>query len=103
MKYINVIIKTVVIALLIMAVMLNHKYSYYELLRWIVTASCVWFIYCSVITKSIGFIVCFTTIALLFNPIIKVWLQKEIWHIADLTTAIIIAISILHDFKITMK
>ena len=65
-------------------------YGYYMLLR---IAACGFFIWAAVITyekKSQYLPWIFGLLALLFNPIIKIHLPKELWVIIDICSAIFV-------------
>jgi hypothetical protein len=95
----TVIVKITVIIFLTLAVFQDHEYSYYTLVRWVVCASSVYLAYVAHSKHLIGLMIFFITTSLLFNPFIKVWLQKSTWHIVDIGVATIIALSIAFDFK----
>jgi len=79
----------VYVAWLIAAVMLlfavtgRHPYSFYTLLRWI---CCAVFAYSAFIASErnrVPWAWIFGVLAVLFNPIIPVHLQRETWQIVD--------------------
>lgn len=94
-----VTVKVIVIAMLLLAVFADHEYSYYTLLRWVVCGCSVYFAFTAYVNKRIGILIFFVATALLFNPLIKVWLQKSTWHVVDLGVAAVVALSIAFDFK----
>ena len=72
-------------------------YEYYELLRWVVMSFSVWTtirIYKNN-PKSIWFLI-FLIIAILFNPIAKIPLEREIWQKVDVAT---IACFLIYAYK----
>jgi hypothetical protein len=62
-------------------------YGYYQLLRLVtfvaggIIAAAFWR------RGSEGWAVCFAVLALLFNPLIRVYLEREVWMIANLVAA----------------
>lgn len=65
-------------------------YGYYILLR---IAACGFFLWAAVITyekKSQYLPWVFGLLVLLFNPVIKIYLPKELWAIIDISTAIFV-------------
>jgi len=72
-------------------------YGYYTLLRWVVTTSAIFLVYISHQLEKKFWLFLMAIIALLFNPIAPIHLDKETWAIIDLVVAIIFLASI---FKI---
>lgn len=64
-------------------------YGYYTLLRLVATC---FFIWCAVIAhnKNNNFLFIFIILALLFNPIFKVYFPKELWSIIDVTVGLFV-------------
>ena len=75
-------------------------YGYYEILRWLVTSFSAW----SVIrvyknnSKSVWILI-FSAIAILFNPVIKIALDKHTWPCVDF---IVLLIFMLYPFRETI-
>ena len=72
----------------------KHPYGYYKLLRWVVCGA-------SAYAGSIAFedehkkrVWIFGIIAVLFNPIIPVHLDRDTWAAIDLATAGVLAVSL---------
>ncbi len=75
-------------------------YGYYVLLRWIVTASAVFLIWVAYSLQNKGWLWLMAAIAILFNPIIPIYLNKEMWVVIDFIVAILFLVSI---FKLKSK
>ena len=58
-----------------------------------------YFAYQAYLKKHIGLVIYFVMVAILFNPLKKVWLGREMWHIVDYVVALITAITIIFDLK----
>ncbi len=69
-------------------------YDYYKLLRFIVFGTASYGAFMSIKIKVYGWIWILGIIALIFNPIIPVYLSKGIWAVIDIITALIFIISI---------
>lgn len=67
-------------------------YGYYTLLRLIACAVFAWAAYISFENKETLLPWVFIVLALLFNPIIKVYLSKEIWAAIDICSAVLLLI-----------
>lgn len=66
----------------------SNPYGYYILLRWIVCGTAAYGTFKAVELES-GWVWTLGIIALLFNPILPVYLSREIWAPIDVTTGII--------------
>jgi len=98
-KYKN-IVSGVLVVMLLLAIPTFWAYGYYVLLRWIVTISAVFLLSLAYESKKAFWLFSMGIVAILFNPIIPVHLDKETWIIIDLVAAILFLISI---FKIKLK
>jgi len=74
----------------------RHQYGYYIFLRWYIFIAFIYLSYSANKEKIKVWFVIFSIIALLFNPIIPVYLNKEIWSVIDILCAITIFISIFY-------
>ena len=72
-------------------------YGYYVLLRWVIAGVAAFIIWVASKLEEQGWIWLMVVIAILFNPIIPVHLDKGIWVVIDFIAAIIFLVSI---FKI---
>lgn len=88
------------IIFLLLAIPAIWPYGYYILLRWIVTASAIFLIWVAYDSKKTFWLFLMGIVAILFNPIIPVHLDKGTWVIIDLVVAIVFLVSI---FKIRSK
>lgn len=92
--------RAIAVALLIVAgCKFRLGYSYYIILRFVVcgvSVYCIWFALKSKHEVWVGF---FIAIAILFNPIIPIHLQKTTWHYIDIITALVFLISALFLLK----
>jgi len=68
-------------------------YGYYTLLRLVVTGVLVWAAYITYTRNNNVLPWIFILIALLFNPIIKVHFQKEIWMVIDIAVCVFLLAS----------
>jgi len=97
-KYKN-IASTISVVLLLLAIPAIWPYGYYVFLRWLVTASALFLIWVAYNLKKTFWLFLMGIVAILFNPIIPVHLDKETWVIIDFIVAILFLISI---FKIKL-
>jgi hypothetical protein len=93
-RYPTVIPSAISIILLLLAIPPIWPYGYYTLLRLVVCGTSAFIAYRAYefhrqfLTYLAGFL------ALLFNPFVPIHLDKELWSILDLLSALIILISI---------
>jgi len=98
-KYKN-IVSAISIIMLLLAISTFWAYGYYVLLRWIVTISAVFLLSLAYESKKTFWLFSMGIVAILFNPIIPVYLDKETWVVIDFIIAIIFLVSI---FKFKLK
>jgi len=84
-------LKFFVILILLFGI-LNLPYNYYIILRIIVTGFSIYTCYLLQKKKKDFWFYVFIGIAILFNPILPIYLKKEIWIILDFLTAGIILV-----------
>lgn len=94
------IASAVSITLLLLAVPAIWPYGYYIFLRWIITASAIFLIWVAYNLKKTFWLFLMGIVAVLFNPIIPIHLDKETWVIIDFIVAILFLVSI---FKMKYK
>lgn len=79
--------------ILLLLALFNLPYGYYTFLRIIIfSIACYTIIVLYRLEKTIMSLI-FVIIAVLFNPIIPVYLERDIWAIIDIITAIVFLIS----------
>lgn len=93
------------IASIISAVMLfvaipDLPYGYYTLLRWIVTANAIFLVWVASKLERKFWLFSMGIVAILFNPIAPIYLDKETWVVIDFIVAIVFLVSI---FKLKEK
>jgi len=76
-------------ALLAIAVA-SLPYGYFIFMRWFVCAACVFHIYLSYTMRKQLSVVVFAVLAILFNPLVPIHLNKESWMPIDLISAAVI-------------
>jgi len=72
----------------------DHPYGYFTLLRFIVCVVAAYCTYAAYSQKNEQWTWTFGAIAVLFNPIIPFHLNRQIWSIIDVISAIVLLISI---------
>lgn len=69
-------------------------YGYYVFLRWVVFLASGFLVYLAHNLGKIGWVVLFALIAILFNPLVRVSLDREVWFLIDLLVAGFFVISL---------
>lgn len=80
--------------MLILAIPTIWPYGYFQLLRWVVAIVAVYNAYLAYESKNNTWVVIMGAIAVLFNPIAPIFLQKETWVILDLVASLLMFVSI---------
>lgn len=80
--------------MLLLAIPPIWPYEYYQILRWIVMGVAIYNTYTANKQNKTQWTFTMGAIAILFNPIFPIYLQKEIWVILDLITSILMFVSI---------
>ncbi len=73
---------------------LDFPYAYYTLLRIVVTVVSAFAAYNAVENDQQPWMIIFGAVAILFNPIIPIYLNKEIWVVIDVIVAGLFGVSV---------
>jgi hypothetical protein len=90
----SVIVRIFASVLLFWAALSHHPSGYYTLLRWVVFGAGAYSVYVAVTFNQISWAWCFGLIALFFNPLIPVWLNRATWVNIDVVAGGILVLSI---------
>lgn len=100
-KAIDITIKLGVIITLIVAASTNQQYSYYQFVRWAIMVTSLYFAYKALISNSIGLLIFFMSVSIIFNSFKPIQFQKETWHLIDYIVSIVILVTIYFDWNKT--
>lgn len=75
------------IVILLGALLPDLPYAYFQFLRWIVTLTAIFYAYSAYNTSKTAVVVVSILIAILFNPIAPIYLERETWVVIDVITA----------------
>lgn len=89
-----VVIAKVVAALMLVGALAQNPYSYYTLMRWVVCGVSGFSAYRAAELKKAGWAWTLGIVALIFNPILPVHLDRGIWAFVDLGVAVLLLVSI---------
>ena len=76
-------------AMLLLAILSIWPYAYYQLLRWVVCGVAVYNAYSAYNLQKENWVFMMGAIAILFNPISPIFLDKEMWIILDIVAGVI--------------
>ena len=84
-----------IIAIILLALALNpyNPYGFYVLLRWVCCAIFIFLTITYIENKKESWIWVFGVLAFIYNPIIRIHLNKFLWTIINITSIVIISIS----------
>lgn len=97
-KYKN--IASVISIVMLLVAIADLAYGYYTLLRWVVTASAIFLVWTAYGLKRTFWLFLMGIVAILFNPIVPIYLNKGTWVIIDFIVAVLFLVSI---FKVKSK
>ena len=81
--------------MLLLAIPAIWPYGYFQILRWVVAGVAVYNAYIAYKLKQNGWMFIMIAIAILFNPIAPIFLQKQTWIVLDLITSVLMFVSII--------
>ncbi|MGA2914719.1 MAG: DUF6804 family protein [Sedimentisphaerales bacterium] len=88
------LIPSIISAVMLLLALADWPYGYYILLRFVVCGSAAFVAYLGYFIKKQWVIWTFGIIALLFNPIIRIHLNRELWAFIDIAVAVIFIVNI---------
>ncbi|MDQ3089791.1 MAG: hypothetical protein M3Q24_01385 [bacterium] len=72
-----------------------HPYGFYQLLRWVITATALHSAYLAYLAKKNLWMWVFGIMAVLFNPIAPFYLDRSTWCLLDVLGALVFIISLI--------
>lgn len=84
----------IVAAILLVWALDRHTYNYYEVLRLVVSGVCLFGVYVSWKFKKLDWAWLFGALVVLFNPLIRIPLQRLTWNVIDVAVAVLLLITI---------
>jgi hypothetical protein len=84
------------IAFLLGSFIPNLPYGYFEFLRWVVTLTAIFYIFQAYKLSKTGIVTAGILLAILFNPIASIHLDRSLWLILDLISAFVIGIMMIN-------
>ena len=97
MKIQNII--KIVLAILLCICLADMPYGYYQFIRFISLIAFGYFAFESYNNQKQGLMILFGSLALLFQPLVKISLGRQLWNIIDVVVAIILVVMVITDKK----
>ena len=94
-KKIIIVIKIIAILMLLVALS-DNPYSYYQILKWAICGLTIFLAFLAYENHKIFWVWTFGVIAIFFNPIAPVYLDRGTWCAIDMIVASLILISIFN-------
>jgi len=82
-------------AVLLFYALQRHAYSYYTILRWVTCGAAAYTAYIAFQRQSMGWGWLLGIMAVFFNPLIPVTLDRKAWAKVDIATGVLLLISIV--------
>ncbi len=89
------LIPGLIAAVMLLLALVQLPYGYYQLLRWVVCGVSIFLAYTAYDWKKTWATWLFVVIALLFNPLIPIYLSRELWQLIDMVSSILFFAAIL--------
>jgi hypothetical protein len=83
----------------LMAAAGGQPHGFYQEIRWIIFAVCLWGAYQNSENPEKWVLIGFVVIGVIFNPIIPLHLKRSIWQIIDIATAIGLVLLSINKWK----
>lgn len=72
----------------------DNPYGYYMLLRIVVCAICAYLAFAAYAAEKIGWVWVLSVTAVIYNPIVRIYLNREYWTVINIATIILLVLSI---------
>lgn len=84
----------VIAAIMLVVAFGEHPYAYYQMLRWVVCGVAAYGAFMAKEKKNFPWAWVFGITAVLFNPIMPFYMQRETWQMFDLAAALMLIVSL---------
>lgn len=89
----------IVLIILLLSCLLNMPYGYYILVRYVIGISFAIMAYRYYNKNKTEFAIVWGALALLFQPIIKIPLERGVWNVVDVIVAIVLLWEVVKNKK----
>lgn len=87
-----------IVAIGVGVALLPLPYGYYQIMRWVVAASCAWLAVSAHRAGHEGWVWCWAVIAGVYNPLLPVHASRVIWSVVNIVT---IAVAVWYGIKVS--
>ena len=91
---VSLVLKLVAVGMLF-GTFAQPQYGYYNLLRWVVCGVAGYAVFCAWEIGKKGWVVTFAVVAIAFNPVVPIRLDRGTWAVIDLAAAMLFLVSVL--------
>ncbi len=91
----------IILSVLLVLCLLDTPYGYFQLVRFLASCSFIYFALMSKDNDTIRYV--FFSLAVLFQPFIKIALGRTIWNIVDVIVAGLLILLVIKDYNINTK
>ena len=86
---------TIITSIMLLACLVDGlPYAYFQILRWVVCGVCGYRAYLSFKLEQKSWMWVFVCLVILFNPIAPIYLDREVWAVIDVVTAVVLLTSL---------
>lgn len=89
----------IVLAILLCLCLADMPYGYYQLVRFISLIAFGYFAFEAYNNNKQVLMILFGSLAILFQPLVKISLGRQLWNIVDVIVAIILMVIVITDKK----
>lgn len=87
------------ILLLIASAFFDHKYTFYNFVRWFISVSFTYLSFEGIERREYKVLIFFIPVSVLFNPFFTFSFQREVWQLIDILVSIVLVIIFLIRLK----
>lgn len=93
----------ILLSILFLICLLDMPYGYYQLVRWLALVGFAVLAYKSYEDENIELAIVYVGLAILFQPIVKIALGREIWNVVDVVVGVGLLVSVGYDMLVSKK
>lgn len=93
----------ILLSILFFICLLDMPYGYYQLVRWVALVGFAVLAYKSYQDEIIVLAIVYAGLAILFQPVFKIALGREVWNVVDVVVGLGLLVSVGYDFWISKR
>ncbi len=87
-------ITKILLAILLLGCLASMPYGYFQMVRFVGAAGFAWFAYLAYERGHKSLLIAWVALAVLFQPIAKIALGRQVWNVVDVIVAVVLIVSI---------